>query len=132
MAFNDRILKALSSALQYANKSVSALESGDENSFLNNLWHVAAELEYALFLFSLALKIEQNVQMPKLNPNPRGMQTNSIMLKVKELIERAQNILRGVDLLNAHRNTYMARYYIFKLQENLDRKRVSRRKGETD
>lgn len=133
MAFNDKISKALASALYHADKSISALKSGDEKAFSNDLWHVAAELEYALFLFSLTLKNERNVQMPKPNPNPKDLQTDHIMLKVKELIEEAQNLLKSGDLPNAHKNAYQARHYIFKLQENMGKeKRGARRKDKAD
>jgi hypothetical protein len=56
MASNDKILRALESATSYLEKSISALKSGNENSFTEHFWHVAAELEYALFMFSLIFK----------------------------------------------------------------------------
>jgi len=124
MSFN-KILKALSSTLTYLDKAASALRKGDENAFFNDVWHVAAELEYALFLFLLALEeSERNVQMLKPSPETINPSVGDVMLKVKELVEEAQNFLMKGDLSNAHSRVYLARHYIFKVQESLDKKKT--------
>jgi|YelNatPaOPRAMG01_1025707.scaffolds.fasta_scaffold00379_17 hypothetical protein len=123
MSFNDKILKALSSTLTYLDKAVSALRKGDENAFSNDMWHVAAELEYALFLFLLTLEGSgQNIQRLKPNSETINPPVGDVMLKVKELVEESQNFLMKGDFSNAYRCVYLARHYIFKVQESLDKK----------
>lgn len=131
MSFNDKISKALASTLTYLDKAVSALRKGDENAFSNDVWHVAAELEYALFLFLLAFGDERNTQRPKPNPETINPSTDRVILKIRELVEGAQNFLMEGDLSNAHKHVYLARHYMFKVQESLDKKktRSTGRKG---
>ncbi|MEM0058230.1 MAG: hypothetical protein QXG58_06675 [Candidatus Bathyarchaeia archaeon] len=123
MTFNEKISLALLSALNHLNKSISALKRGDENAFSNDVWHVAAELEYALFLFSLMLGEGRSVPASKLNPDPKNLPTEAIMLRVRELIEEAQGFLKVGSLSNALRSTYLARHYLFKVQEGLSGKK---------
>jgi len=123
MATNDKILKALESALNRLDEAISALKSRDENAFSNGVWHVAAELEYALFLFSLAVGSENSMPVAKLNPEIKNMQMDNIVLKVKELVGEAQKSIMDGQLLNAYRSAYLARHFIFKAQESLNKKK---------
>lgn len=123
MALNEKISRTLLSALNHLNKSISALKEGDENAFSNDVWHVAAELEYALFLFSLMLGEDRSVPASKPNPDPKNLPTDAIMSRVKELIQEAQGFLKVGSLLNAHKSVYLARHYLFKVQEGLSRKK---------
>jgi hypothetical protein len=123
MATNDKILKALETALNRLDEAISALKSINENAFSNGVWHVAAELEYALFLFSLAVGSENSMPVAKPNPEIKNMQMDNIVLKVKELVGEAQKSIMDGHLLNAYRSAYLARHFIFKVQESLNKKK---------
>jgi len=128
MAHSDRILKALESAIKQLDNSISALKDKDENKFSNSVWHTAAELEYALFLLSLTIGNEYNISV-KLNPEPKSLSTDQIMLKVRELISEAHKSVRNGDFMNACRITRLARRYIFEVQNSLTGKKHGTRKG---
>ncbi|MBX5321792.1 MAG: hypothetical protein QHH12_03300 [Candidatus Bathyarchaeota archaeon] len=123
MIANDKILKALESALNHLKLSTSALKSRDENTFSNNVWHIAAELEYALFLFSLAFGNKHDTLKVKLNPEPKNLQFGSLMVEVEDLLEEAKKLISSRNLLDAYKSAYMARHRVFKVQEILAKKK---------
>lgn len=123
MIANDKILKALESALNYLKLSTSALKNIDENAFSNSFWHVAAELEYALFLFSLAVDNKRDSLKVKPNPESKNLQLDSIMAEVENLLEEAKKLTSSGNLLDAYKSAYMARHRVFKVQEILAKKK---------
>jgi hemoglobin-like flavoprotein len=122
MAANEKIMKALESAVRYLGGSLSALGSGDK-AFADSIWHVAAELEYALFLFSLMFKDEDDASRWKPNPENKKIGTEEMLATVRELLGESKKALVGEDLMNAYKRAYMARHYVFKIQEDLARKK---------
>ncbi|MEM2250283.1 MAG: hypothetical protein QXR79_03405 [Candidatus Bathyarchaeia archaeon] len=124
MATNDKILKALESATSHLGKSTSALSSGDENSFTKHFWHVAAELEYALFLFSLIFQ-EENVDKSKWKPNPDFKRDNidGILAEICGLLDNARKFLTSGKLLDAYKGVYVARHCVFAVEESLAKKK---------
>jgi len=123
MTSSDKILEVLEFTIKYLDGCISALKGGYENAFSDNVWHVAAQLEYALFMLSLNLGNGHTASSVKLNPEPKGLPINQTMLKVKELVNAAQSFLEAGDLVNAYRIAYLARHYIFKVQESLVKKK---------
>ncbi|MEM3616547.1 MAG: hypothetical protein QXN95_00030 [Candidatus Bathyarchaeia archaeon] len=130
MAFNDKILKALESAANYLTKSISALSSGDENSFTEHFWHVAAELEYALFMFSLTFQ-EENVDKSKWKPNPdiKKDDIHNVLAEVHSLLDDAKRLLVSGKVLDAYKDVYGARHCVFAVEENLAKKKRERLKA---
>ncbi|MBS7636354.1 hypothetical protein KEJ37_03270 [Candidatus Bathyarchaeota archaeon] len=130
MATNHKILKALESAANYLEKSASALGSGDENSFTKHFWHVAAELEYALFMFSLIFQ-EENIDKSKWKPNPdvKKDNINGVLTEVYSLLDNAKKSLTSGKLLDAYKGVYLARHRVFAVEENLAKKKRERSKG---
>ncbi|MGB9683958.1 MAG: hypothetical protein ACPL1Z_03395 [Candidatus Bathyarchaeales archaeon] len=123
MIANDKILKALESALNHLKLSTSALKSRDENAFSNSVWHIAAELEYALFLFSLTFGNKHDTLKVKLNPEPKNLQFDNVMAEVENLLEEAKKLISSRNLLDAYKSAYMARHRVFKVQEILAKKK---------
>jgi hypothetical protein len=131
MASNDKILKALESATSYLEKSISALDSRDNNSFAEHLWHVAAELEYALFIFSLILP-EENIDKSKWKPNPdvKKSDVNVVLAEIRGLLDDAKSLLASGKILDAYKGVYAARHCVFAVEENLARKKREHSKAE--
>ncbi len=130
MASNDKILKALESAANYLGKSISALSSGDENSFAEHFWHVAAELEYALFMFSLTFQ-EKNVDKSKWKPNPdiKKDDIHNVLAEVRSLLDDAKRLLISGEVLDAYKDVYVARHCAFAAEEILAKKKRERFKA---
>ncbi|MCS7125032.1 MAG: hypothetical protein NZ932_06455 [Candidatus Bathyarchaeota archaeon] len=127
MALAERISRALLSVLDYLNKSISNFKNEDEKAFFSDVWHVAAELEYTLFLLSLIVGNENNTSQTKLNHELKSLPTDQVMLKVKDLVSEAQESIRNGDFMKAYKSAYLARHYVFRVQESLTEK-----KRETD
>ncbi|MEM2447113.1 MAG: hypothetical protein QW734_10705 [Candidatus Bathyarchaeia archaeon] len=119
MTYNSKILKAFESVIKHLETSISALKHNDKDAFSNGVWHAAAELEYTLFLFFLAVGDEHKMSLAKLNPDPKSLQIDQAILKVKELVDKAQNLFRVGDIINAYKSVYLARHYVFRVQESL-------------
>ncbi|MGC8998885.1 MAG: hypothetical protein ACP5JW_05775 [Candidatus Bathyarchaeia archaeon] len=130
MVSNDKILKALESATSYLEKSVSALKSGNENSFTENFWHVAAELEYAIFMFSLMVQ-EESVDKSKWKPNPDVKKDNirNVLAEVQGMLDNAKKFLTGGKVLDAYKSVYVARHCVFAVEENLAKKKREQSKA---
>lgn len=121
MAVSEKISKALESATRYLESSLSALNK-DRKSFADSIWHVAAELEYALFLFSLMFKGECDTS--KWQPNPETkIGADEILTTVRELLDESKRTLAKEGLLEAYKCVHMARHYVFRIQEDLVRKK---------
>ncbi|MEM2547136.1 MAG: hypothetical protein QXM37_05855 [Candidatus Bathyarchaeia archaeon] len=130
MASNDKILKALESATNYLEKSISALSCRDENSFKEHFWHVAAELEYAIFMFSLTFQ-EENADKSKWKPNPdiKKDDIHNVLAEVHSLLDNAKRLLLSGKVLDAYKDVYVARHCVFAIEENLAKKKRERFKA---
>ncbi len=122
MAINEKILKGLKSATTHLENSILALNKKDEDSFASCLWHVAAELEYTLFLFSITFQNERDPSRWKPNPEPK-IETVSMLMDVQNLLNEADKFVVNEKLLDAYKSAYIARHYILKVQEDLAKKK---------
>jgi hypothetical protein len=122
MAATEKLLKALESATRYLEDSLSAL-SRDDKAFADSVWHVAAELEYALFLFSLMFKGEVDASKWKPNTEAKKLGANEMLATVGELLGESKKALVGNDLMGAYKCAYMARHHVFRIQEDFARKK---------
>jgi len=129
MASNDKVLRALESATSYLEKSVLALKSGNENFFTEHFWHVAAELEYALFMFSLIFKEEIDKSKWKPNPEMKRDNVDDVLAEVRSLLDNAKKFLASGKVLNAYKSVYVARHCVFAVEENLAKKKRERLKA---
>jgi len=117
MAINEKVSKALKSAATHLENSILALNNKDENSFADSLWHVAAELEYALFLFSITFSDEINLLGSKRNRELK-IETDLMLAEVKNLLDEAERFVVNERLLDAYKSAYVARHYVLKVQED--------------
>jgi hypothetical protein len=123
MITNEKILKALKSAITRLEDSITALNMGDENSLADNVWHVAAELEYALFLFSVTLQTEYDKSGWRSNPEPKKIEIGQLLAVVQGLLDEAEKATANERLLDAYRSTYTARRYMLRVQQDFAKKK---------
>ncbi len=123
MAANEKILKSLKSATTHLENSMLALNKKDENAFADSLWHVGAELEYALFLFSLTFQNESNLPKWKSNPEQKSTEAGPILAKVQNLLDEAEKHIINGKSLDAYKSAYVARHHVLKVQEELAKKK---------
>jgi len=123
MTINEKVSNALKSAAVYLENAILALDKKDENSFADSLWHVAAELEYALFLFSITFPNESNPLSWKRKPELKKIETGSMLAEVKNLLDEAERFVVKERLLDAYKSACVARHYVLKVQEDLAKKK---------
>ena len=123
MMINEKVSNALKSAATHLENAILALNKKDENSFADSLWHVAAELEYALFLFLITFSDEINLSSWKRNPEPKKIETASMLAEVKNLLDEAERLVANERLLDAYKSAYVAKHYVLKVQEDLAKRK---------
>ena len=123
MAANKKILKALKSAITYVDNSMPAMDKKDENSLADTIWHVAAELEYVLFLFSITVQDKVDKSKWKLNPKLKKVELGPTLVTVQDLLNEAEKCMKNEKLLDAYKSAYIARHYILKVQKEFARKK---------
>ena len=123
MTANEKILKSLKSAMNYLESSVAALNKKDENLIADSIWHVAAELEYALFLFSIMFQDDVDKSKWKFNSKPQLIELDWTIKRVKELLSNAEKLATSKNFLEAYKEAYIARRYILEVQKNFAKKK---------
>ncbi|MGQ9551756.1 MAG: hypothetical protein ACUVUE_04940 [Candidatus Bathycorpusculaceae bacterium] len=123
MFSNEKIMSSLKSALAYVENALTALTGANENMFDDSLWHVGAELEYALFLFSMAFKSEKEGFQPKNRSEIKNVEDDQLLVRAQTLLKEAEGFMADRRLLDAYRSAYEARHYVFMLQENLAKRK---------
>lgn len=123
MSAEEKISKSLKSAVTHFEQSMAALSKKDDNAFSASVWRTAAELEYALFLFSLMFQDEGDTSKWKLKPQIKKLETNQILNAAQSFLNDADQDMASKKLSEAYKNAYTARNYILKVQEDLVKKR---------
>jgi hypothetical protein len=123
MATDEKISMALKSAATYLENSVRALNKKDGNSLMDSVWHLAAELEYALFMFSMALEEEKDKPKWRSNPRFKKVEVGSTLGMVQDLLKEVDKRMKERNLLEAYKKTEVARRYVLKVQRDFARKK---------
>ncbi len=123
MSINEKVSNVLKSALTYLENSILALNKKDEDSFADSLWHVAAELEYALFLFSITFPDEGSLSNWKRKPESKKVDSGSMLVEVRNLLSESERFFADGRLQDAYKSAYIARHCILKVQEDLAKKK---------
>jgi hypothetical protein len=123
MAVDEKILQSLRSAVTYLESSALALDKKDESLLVDNVWHVAAELEYALFLLSIKTRNESDVSKLKSNLEFEKADVGSSLVYVKNLLNEAEEFVLSGRLQDAYKSAYVARNCILKIKDDLAKKK---------
>jgi len=102
---------------------MQALDKKDDNMFGESLWHLAAELEYTLFLFSMTFQNESDRSRWKPNPEHKSEEIFPMLAEVKNLLDEAEKCMAAKKPLDAYKSAYIARHFILRVQEDLAKKK---------
>ncbi|MDH5787981.1 MAG: hypothetical protein OEZ40_06810 [Candidatus Bathyarchaeota archaeon] len=122
MTVNEKILVALKSANDNLENSMLALSERDKVTFADSIWHSAAEVEYALFLFSMILQDKSTLPKWK-SGSDLETETGPVLLETQNLLKDAEKCVANERLLDAYKSAYIARHYLLKLQEDIAKKK---------
>lgn len=123
MAAEDKILKSLESAMIYLENSRLTLNKKNESALADDVWHVAAELEYTLFLFSITVQDENDKSKWKVNPKSKKLEISPTLITVRNLLSKAEKFMKNKKLLDSYKSAYTARHHILRLQKDFAKKK---------
>jgi len=123
MTADRKMLKALKSAITYLDNSMLAMDKKDDNLLTDSVWHLAAELEYALFLFSMTVQNEIDKSKWKLNPKLKKAEVRPTLVTVQNLLNETEKCIKNEKLLDAYKSAYIARNYMLKIQKDFAKKK---------
>jgi hypothetical protein len=123
LAYGEKIAEALTSCEAYLDKSIAALKSACEE--LDSwTWHAAAELEYALFLFSLR-NADEDVTLKWRAESPEGSRSPAELLNtVQNLVVHSRESAASGSWLQARKYAYAARNVLLRIQREYARKKM--------
>lgn len=110
-----KIAGAIMSAINFLEDSMKALVEKDERGVMSSVWEAAAELEYALFLFSLIQQEERSswkLDLPSKEVGPT-------LVSAQDLLKEAKNGIDVGDFGKAHKKTWMARGHLLEAWKRL-------------
>lgn len=124
----SKLLKALESAMTHLNNSLDALDEESRNPLEESVWHVGAELEYALFLFSMLVGDETNRSKWKINPKLKKAELKPTLMEVQNLLKKSKRHVRNMrertgELSEAYKNASIARDYVLGIQKRFSKER---------
>jgi hypothetical protein len=119
----EKITQAIESAINYIENSLKVLEAKDENLLMNMLWHASAELEYALFLFSIQL--EDKPESPQLSKgsHQKQLEMDSVLTATQTLLKETEHHVKKDEFDKAYNKVWQVRGDLLRLQEFLEKKR---------
>lgn len=123
MALEEKITKAVLSAIKYLETSKDFLTENNQDALENQVWKASAEVEYALFLFSILRQNEHQSHSWKVDLKSKELEVAPVIASTQELLEKAKTGFESGDLLEAHKNMWVARGYLLKVQGFLEKKR---------
>lgn len=103
-----KIVWAITSAIKDFENSMKALVEKDEKA-MDSIWEASAELEYALFLFSLVQKEEVERSSWKLDLPSKQVEVRPILVSAQDLLKEAKICMDIGELGKAHKKTWIAR-----------------------
>jgi len=114
------ITEALTSATSHLENSMKALVNKDENRVMASIWKAAADLEYTNFLFSITRDKPKSSSW-KLDLRSKQVEIRPLLVSAQNLIKEAKNDLDADGLLEAYKKTWMARGYLLKVSDILQK-----------
>jgi len=115
------LTRAITSAMGYLEDSMKIVSRMDDVSSL--IWRAAADLEYALFLFSVMNQDESESSSWKLGLHSKEVEIESVLKSAMDLLQKAESSIKTGELRDAHKKTWMARGYLLRLQEFFEKRR---------
>jgi hypothetical protein len=119
----EKLTRAIASARGHLEDSMKVVSKGNYEDVSGIVWRVAADIEYALFLFSIMHQDESRSSSWKLDLRSKDVEVDSVLASTRDLLEEAESKIEAGEIREAHQKTWMARGYLLKLQEFFEKKR---------
>jgi len=125
----DKIVTALSSALNHLEDSESALSNNDEKAVTDALWSASAETEYAVFLLSLMQgERAESASWKHGSSSKQSIEFKPALTSARELLRNAKEKVEAGNIEKGYEEAWTARNLLLKAQELLEKKRKEAKK----
>ena len=121
----EKILGAISSSISHLEDSVGAFEKDKEAEVMTDVWQAAADLEYALFLFSLMHQNETKPSSWKTTKRSKQAGIRPLLASTKDLLVTARESLETKNFLEAYKRTWIARGHLLRIHDAFEKKQKS-------
>jgi hypothetical protein len=119
----EKILSAITPAVNHLENSLKLLSNGKEEETFNMVWRASSDVEYCLFLLSLLHPNQTTSLSLKHQSSSKQTETKPALTSALEMLKEAKNSLEKDDLVKAQEKTWQARGYLLKAQEIFEKKR---------
>jgi len=119
----ESILENITSAINHLEESMKALVEKNEKEVTRFVWKAAADLEHALFLFSLIHQEEKPSASWKLNPPTKQVEVGPTLVVAQNLLKEAKDSFEAENFHEAHKKTWMARGNLLRIHEFFEKMR---------
>lgn len=121
-AYSEKITRALTSCQAYLEKSIAAAKGVSEEYDIS-VWHAAAELEYALFLFSLKNANSDVTPKWKTESTDRSDPPAKLLQKAQVLVAKSRTSGISGKWLEAYKGAFAARHILLRIQRESAKKK---------
>ena len=119
----ENILENITSAINHLEEAMKALVEKNEKEVTRFVWKAAADLEHALFLFSLMHQEETSSTSWKLNPPAKQVEAGPILVAAQDLLKEAKESFEAENFHEAHKKTWMARGHLLRIHDFFEKMR---------
>jgi len=123
MMKRENILENITSAINHLEESMKALLEKNEKKVTRFVWKAAADLEHALFLFSLMHQEETSSASWKLNPPSKQVEVGPTLVAAQDLLKEAKDSFEAEKFHEAHKKTWMARGHLLRIHDFFEKMR---------
>jgi hypothetical protein len=119
----EKLTGAIASARGHLEDSMKSVPKGSGEDVSGSVWSAAADLEYALFLFSILHQDESRSSSWRLGLRSKDVEVDSVLASTRDLLEEAESKIEAGELREAHKKTWMARGYLLRLHNFFEKRR---------
>jgi len=119
----EKLTGAIVSARGHVEDSMKVVSKGSDEEVSGIVWRAAADLEYALFLFSIMHQDGSGSSLWKVSLRSKDVEVDSVLASTRDLLEEAETKIKAGELREAHKKTWMARGYLLKLHNFFEKRR---------
>jgi hypothetical protein len=119
----DKIEAALTEALKQLDNSVKSLNGNDEGAAADSLWSASSEIEYAVFVLSLAQgEMQQHASPIGIEQSNEPSEPKLALIDAQHLIQESKTSVQSGEFGKGFEEAQAARNLLIRTQESLEKK----------
>ena len=118
----ENMLETITSAINHLEGAMKALVEKNEKEVMRSVWKASADLEYALFLFSLMRQDENPSVSWKLDISSKQVEVGPTLMLAQDLLKEAKDNFEAENFREAHKKTWMTRSHLLRVHDFFEKK----------